>query len=134
MQVAEYIQEHFPEVEPGIVPFGSDVLVQLRTVKSHSSGGIALPASTQEFNNENTMIGRLIRRGQLAFRNRETAQLWPEGVWAKDGEIVLVPRFGGFKFYRIIPGSKEKALFCLFKDYELRGGVKEGFADLDQIV
>jgi len=133
MDLKQFIDEHFPEIEPGFRPFGADILVQLRTVKEKTSGGIVLVKDTQEFNQENTMVGRVIRVGPLAFRNRETGNLWPEGVWAKPGDVVLVPKWGGFRFDRTLP-SGDKAKFCIFKDHEIRGGLNEFFEGLEEIL
>ena len=42
------VNEAFPSVEPGLVPFGSRVLVQIRSAKKTSSGGIILHSETRE--------------------------------------------------------------------------------------
>ena len=36
------LEEAFPSVEPGLIPFGSRVLVQIRSAKKTSAGGIIL--------------------------------------------------------------------------------------------
>ena len=128
----EFITQYFPEIEPGISPFGVDVLVQLKTAQLMSGGGIALVGETVEVNNENTMVARVIRIGPIAYRNRDTAKLWPEGVWAKPGDVVLVPKWGGFRFERTLPDGN-KARFCIFKDLEIRGGLNEWFEGLEDV-
>ena len=60
MKKDEYIKEHFPEVTPGAVPCGNKVLVQLRTMKSRTSGGIVMVNETKDFNNGNTQLARVI--------------------------------------------------------------------------
>jgi len=40
----------FPVVDPGIQPLGSMVLVQIRSPRKRTSGGIILVAETQETN------------------------------------------------------------------------------------
>jgi co-chaperonin GroES (HSP10) len=132
-KMTAYIAENFPETEPGFRPFGCDVLVQLRTVKEKTKGGIVLVEETKEFNNENTMVGRIIRLGPLAYRNRDSGQLWPEGVWASPGDIVLVPKWGGFRFQSTLPNG-DKAKFCIFKDLEIRGGLNEFYEGLDEVL
>ena len=42
MTYEETMKEAFPDVDPGIQPFGSRVLVQIRTAKTKTSGGIIL--------------------------------------------------------------------------------------------
>ena len=129
----EFINDHFPEIEPGFVPFGTDVLIQLKTTQTTSKGGIVLAAATKEINDENTMVGRVIRLGPLAYRNRDTGALWPEGVWATPGTVVLVPKWGGFRFERTLPDGN-KARFCIFRDLEIRGGLNEYFEGLSEIL
>lgn len=135
MNKEQYIKEHFPEVVPGVVPLGTRVLVQLRTVREKTNGGILLVQETKEFNNETTVIGRVVARGELAYCNRETAQPWPEGVWCREGDVVLCPRYGGLRFSRPVPGEEgEVARFAVFQDHEIICGIAEGFEDLDQIL
>lgn len=130
----QYVKEHFPEVDPGVVPFGTRVLVQLRTVKTTTSGGIVLVEETRSFNEENTIIGRVIAHGELAYRNRETGQRWPEGVWCQPGDVVLLPKWGGLRFERPIPGTEDKAKFAVIQDHEVICGIRDGFEDIDQIL
>ena len=60
------IEEAWPEIEPFCDPLGSLLL-----------------------------IGKVIAVGPLAFRNRETAQLWPEGAWCAVGDFIIVPKYQG---------------------------------------
>lgn len=114
-----YIKEHFPEVTPGAVPCGNKVLVQLRTMKAKSSGGIFIPNETKDFNNGNTQLASVVSLGQIAFKHRETGEDWKEGAWAKVGDVVIVPRWGGFRFEVPVPGTDDKAIFAVFEDYTL---------------
>jgi len=133
MSLDQFKQDNFPEIEPGCKPFGVDVLVQLKTTQTVSKGGIFLARDTQEANDENTMVAKVIQLGPLAYRNRDTGELWPEGVWANAGDIVLVPKWGGFRFGRTLPNG-DKARFCLFQDKELRGGLNEHFEGLLEVI
>ena len=47
----DYIKQHFPEVEAGATPCGNQILVQYRTLKEKTAGGIVLVEDTKEFNN-----------------------------------------------------------------------------------
>ena len=132
---ASSLQEAFPDVNPGVVPLGTRVLVQLRTVRSKTSSGLILVDDTKQFNKVTTQLGRVIQIGPIAFRNRETGQLWPEGVWAQPGHLVRIPKYGGDRFERKIPGTEDTALFCLFSDHEIIARVDpDAFEELDEIL
>lgn len=63
--------------------------------------------------------------GPLAFKNRNTMELWPEGSWCTDGDFVRVPKYGGDRWE--VPLDKdpngEKALFVIFNDLDIIGKV-----------
>lgn len=132
---ASSLQEAFPDVDPGVEPLGTRVLVQLRTVRSKTSSGLILVDDTKQFNKVTTQLGRVINIGPIAFRNRETGRLWPEGVWAQPGHLVRIPKYGGDRFERKIPGTEDTALFCLFSDHEIIARVDpDAFEELDEIL
>lgn len=132
---ASSLQEAFPDVDPGVEPLGTRVLVQLRTVRSKTSSGLILVDDTKQFNKVTTQLGRVVQIGPIAFRNRETGQLWPEGVWAQPGHLVRIPKYGGDRFERKIPGTEDTALFCLFSDHEIIARVDpDAFEELDEIL
>ena len=56
MTYEETMKEAFPDVDPGIQPFGSRVLVQIRTAKTKTSGGIILTTDTTDTEKWNTKI------------------------------------------------------------------------------
>lgn len=132
---ASSLNEAFPDVNPGVVPLGTRVLIQLRTVRARTASGIILADDTKQFNKVTTQLGRVIMNGPIAFRNRESGQLWPEGVWAQPGHLVRIPKYGGDRFERKIPGTEDTALFCLFSDHEIIARVDpEAFEELDEIL
>ena len=118
------VNEAFPSVEPGLVPFGSRVLVQIRSAKKTSSGGIILHSETRETEIWNTQIAKVVKLGPLAFKNRNTMESWPEGNWCKEGEFVRVPKYGGDR-WKVPYGNdgEEEALFVIFNDLDIVGGV-----------
>lgn len=129
------LEESFPEVVPGVVPLGARVLVQLRTVRSKTAGGIVLVEDTKSFNKYNTQLARLIYLGPIAFRNRDTGELWREGVWARPGDYVRMPKYGGDRFDRKIPGTEETVTFALFSDHEIIAKVDpSAFSEIDEIL
>lgn len=122
------LADAFPEVDPGLIPFGERVLVQVRTPKTQSDGGIFLPDDTIETEKWNIQVGKVIAFGPTAFKNRDSLEVWPEGQWCKEGDFVRVAKYGGDRWNVPIPGRKERgeehcALFVVFKDLELIGKI-----------
>lgn len=110
----------YPEIDPGIIPLGGRVLVQLRRVKKTTKSGIVLASETREFEKYNTQIAKLISIGPLAFKKKDNLEPWPEGVWAEIGDFVRVPKWGGDRFEVPITNEPdEPALFMLINDHEL---------------
>ena len=94
--VEQTLEEAFPKVNPMMAPYGARILVQLRAVKEKvTSAGLFIPEETKEAEKWNTMIGKVIAIGPLAFRKRESMEPWPEGAWAQIGDYVRVPKWGG---------------------------------------
>lgn len=116
------LDEAFPSVEPGLIPFGSRVLVQIRSPKKTSAGGIILHNETRETEVWNTQIAKVHSLGPLAFKNRNTMESWPEGAWCKPGDYVRVPKYGGDR-WKVPYGNDEEALFVIFNDLDIVGGV-----------
>lgn len=119
------LEDAFPEADPALTPFGSDIIVQIRTPRLMTAGGIVLAEETRETDQWNTQVAKVIALGPVAFRNRETLDPWPEGEWAKPGDYVRVPKYGGDKWWREAGGPDGKALFALFNDMDLKGRVPE---------
>ena len=91
MTYEDAMAEAFPAVDAGIQPFGSRVLIQIRTPKKKSSGGIIIDIhGSNETEKWNTQIGKVVALGPLAFKNRDSMTTWPEGEWCKAGEYVRV--------------------------------------------
>jgi co-chaperonin GroES (HSP10) len=116
---ADTLEWYFPDLEPGRKPFGARVLVQLRRAKTKTKGGIVIVEETKQTDKWNDQVARVVALGPLAFCNRETKEPWPEGAWAKVGDYVSVPRWGGDRWEKEIPGEDEKVTFCIFNDHEL---------------
>jgi co-chaperonin GroES (HSP10) len=117
------LEQAFPKADPGLQPFGSDVLIQLKTPPTHSAGGIALVEESRETDQWNMQVGKIIAFGPVCFCNRETLVPWPEGAWAKVGDYVRVPKYGGDRWWVDAVGVDGKALFVLFNDLDLKGNV-----------
>ena len=113
----EEIDFAFPDVDPGFEPFGSRVIVQLRSVKEKSKGGIIIPNEAQETEMWNTQIAKVRALGPLAFMNRSTQELWPEGKWCAVGDYVRIPKYNQDKWFVDI--DNKKVLFMLVNDLDL---------------
>lgn len=116
------LAEAFPDVHPGIQPFGSRVLVQIRTPRRVSRGGIILSAETQDTEKWNTQVAKVISVGPLAFKNRDTQKTWPEGEWCSAGEFVRVPKYGGDR-WEVPVNKNDSAMFVIFNDLDIIGRV-----------
>ena len=118
------LDEAFPPCEPGVSPFGSRVLVQLKTAKTKTAGGIILTDDVRQTEKYNTQVAKVVAVGSLAFKNRNTMTTWPEGSWAAVGDFVRVPKYGGDRWS--VPtgaGNGEEATFVIFNDLDLVGKV-----------
>ena len=124
--IEQTLEQAFPEIDPLMAPYGARVLVQLRAVKDKvTSSGIYIPEETKETEKWNTMIGKVLAVGPIAFKKRDTMEPWPEGVWCKVGDYVRVPKWGGDRWEIDFEdnGIKGKALFTFFNDHEIIGMV-----------
>lgn len=117
------IDQAFPEVDPGLTPFGSKVLVQIRTPMRRTKSGIHLPEEARETEQWNTQVSKVISLGPVAYRNRDTLELWPEGVWVQPGTFCRCPKYGGDRWEVQVPSSQDPALFVLFNDLDLGGEI-----------
>lgn len=117
------LDEAFPPCDPGIQPFGSRVLVQIRTPKQKTKGGIILTSETRETDAWNTQIAKVVSVGSLAFKNRTTMEPWPEGSWCQEGDFVRVPKYGGDRWTVKTTDGEDEALLVIFNDLDLVGKV-----------
>ena len=125
----ENLEQAFPVVDPGLRPFGSRVLVQKRSPRSATKGGIIIPNESQETEFWNTQVAKVVSLGPLAFKNRDTREEWPEGAWCQEGMYVRVPKYGGDRWFVSLPDAEslrvgvDQACFCLFNDLDIIGEI-----------
>lgn len=127
------LEDAFPAADPGLIPFGTDVLVQIRTPKKRTKGGLYLPEESRETDLWNMQVAKVISLGPVAFCNRETLKPWGEGAWCKVGDYVRVPKYGGDRWWVDVKGATEayldnvdtKALFVLFDDLVMKGRIPD---------
>lgn len=113
----------FPAVDPGAVPLGGRILVQLRRTKKKTTGaGIILVEETKETEKWQNMVAKVLAIGPIAFKHRDTMQPWPEGTWVEVGDYIRVPKWGGDRWEVNVPGEdelEEPALFMVLNDHEV---------------
>jgi co-chaperonin GroES (HSP10) len=112
----------FPDIDPGVTPFGSRVLLQIRRAKTKTKGGIILADETRDTETWNTQVAKVRALGPLAFHNRNTMEPWPEGGWVAVGDYVRAPKYGGDR-WSTRTADGEEILFCLFNDLDLLGKI-----------
>lgn len=115
------IEDAFPEVDPGIIPFGSRVMVQVRRAKSQTSGGIFIPEEARKTEASNTQVAKVAAIGPLAYKNRNTMESWPEGNWCQIGDFVRTPKYGGDRW--TVKFNDEEIEFVIFNDLDIIGKV-----------
>lgn len=120
MSSEEALKQAFPAADPGIVPMGSRVLVQIRNPKQKTASGIIIDVSSQETERWNTQVGKVVSVGPVAFKNRNTMEPWPEGAWCKEGDFVRVPKYGGDRWDLQLPNG-DVALYVIFNDLDIIG-------------
>ena len=123
------VDQAFPDLDPGLTPFGSRVLVQKRSPKTRLKSGLIVPDEVRETEFWNTQVAKVISLGPGAFKNRDTLEAWPEGNWATPGAYVRVPKYGGDKWFVKVPEAEaertgvDKACFVIYNDLDLVGEI-----------
>lgn len=118
----EHLKEAFPEVDPGVKPLGSRILIQIRSPETKSKGGIILTDSDKDTQYWNTTVAKIVAVGPLAFKNRNTQESWPEGDWCKPGDFVRAPRYGGDR-WKHTDASGATGYFCLINDLDVLAAI-----------
>jgi len=117
------LRDAFPAVDPGAIPLGARVLVQLRrTKKTVTSAGIILVSETKETEKWQNMVAKVISLGPLAFKKRDTMEPWVEGTWCEVGDYIRVPKWGGDRWEVPVPDAhsdEDPALFMVLNDHEV---------------
>ena len=118
------IDAAFPNVDPGFKPFGTRVIVQIRSAKTKSKGGIIFIDETLEIEKWNTQVAKIVALGPSAFRYRSgprEGELFIEGGWCEVGDYVRIPKFLQDKWS--IPFSDHEVLFMLVNDVDILAGM-----------
>ncbi len=119
--------EAFPDVEPGIMPFGYLIMLQIRTPRNMAGklGLIHKIDDTKDAEKWRVQTGLVRSMGPSSFKRRDTLEAWPEGNWCNPGDFVRCPMWGGDRWEVPVPGGKpdDRAIFMIVKDTDLIGVV-----------
>jgi co-chaperonin GroES (HSP10) len=126
VQFDQSMEEAWPAIDCLHEATGSSVIVQLRSPRSKTKGGIYLPPEVQDTVQWNTVTAKVVHVGPVAFRNRTTMEPWPEGAWFKAGDFLRAPKYGGDRWEVKFENDREEGvvLFALFNDLDLKARVK----------
>lgn len=89
------LDEAFPKVDPLVTPCGDNVLVQIRSPKRTTKGGIHLVTDVRDTEFWATQVAKVLALGPVAYRYHDTLEPWPEGPWCAVGDYVRIPKHGG---------------------------------------
>lgn len=113
----------FPAVDPGAVPLGARILIQLRMAKKKvTASGIILAQETRDTEKAQNPVGKVVGIGPLAFKKRDTMEPWPEGSWCEVGDYLRVPKWTGDRWEVRLPNAPEgedKVEFIIINDHEV---------------
>ena len=113
------LEDAFPLVDPGAIPLGSRVLVQLRKAKKRmTQSGIILPEETRDTERAQNPVAKVIALGPLAFKKRDTMEPWVEGIWCEIGDFLRVPKWTGDR-WQVTHGDDENVEFMVLNDHEV---------------
>lgn len=112
------LDELFPEVNPGMMPAGYKVLVQVRKVFGRTKGGVLLADDTKDADAISTVTAKVVAVGPGAFFSRTTGTMWPGAPYCEAGQYVRIPRYGGDRF-KVKDASGEDVWFAILNDEDI---------------
>ena len=75
---------------------GFHVLVRPVSIKRKTKGGIFIPDSTRDDMAYLTTVGRVLKLGELAYKDKEK---FPNGSWCKAGDYICYGKHAGTKLF-----------------------------------
>lgn len=128
---ASELDSYFPAVDPGEVPLGQLVLLQIKqAMTTYGESKLVLTKNDIETEFDNTQVAKVIALGAVAYKDRSTLQPWPEGDWVKPGQYVRVSQHNGKRWTVPLPGTRgnsveERVTFVLIDDLHIASIVKD---------
>ena len=128
VQFEQTMEEAFPVIDPQHRPCGKLILIQYRSPKFVSSGGIHLVSETAATIQWNNQIAKVLLIGPTAFCNQDTLAPWPEGRWCKEGDFVRVGKYGQDKWEVPLGKTRDEGvvIFGLVEDLQITAIVPPG--------
>jgi len=76
-------------------PTGWRMLILPYRGKGKTAGGLYLPEQVQEDAQLTTVVGYVLKQGDLCYKDSEK---FPDGPWCKQGDWVIFARYAGSRF------------------------------------
>ena len=76
-------------------PVGYRLLVRPYSGNNKTEGGVYLSDKTQENIQMTTVVGLVVKMGDLCYKDKEK---FPDGPWCKEGQFVIYGRYAGARF------------------------------------
>lgn len=76
-------------------PVGYRLLIRPRSGHKKTKGGILLSEQTQENIQMTTVVGVVIKMGDLCYQDKTK---FPTGPWCKEGQFIVYGRYAGARF------------------------------------
>ena len=76
-------------------PVGYRMLLKPFVPEKKTQGGILLSDKTAETMEMTTVVGLVVKMGELCYKDKSK---FPEGPWCKEGQFVIYGRYAGARF------------------------------------
>ena len=76
-------------------PVGYRLLVRPYQPKEKTKGGLYLTEKTLETQQLTTVVGMVVKMGDLCYKDKEK---FPTGPWCKEGQFIVYGRYSGARF------------------------------------
>lgn len=94
----EQMAMRFPSGPVHFTPINCQVLLQDRSGRSKTKGGILLTDTQQDYDSRVEFIAKVIAIGPLVFWHELSGEYLPGAPWFKPGNFVLVPKHSSTRY------------------------------------
>jgi hypothetical protein len=98
-EYSDELRYYYPDIQLPTYPSGTNIMVQLKlpVTRKVLPGGKVVYISdesqtTEQFRTQTALVRAV---GNVAYCNRATLKLWPEGKWCRPGMFIRTPLYGG---------------------------------------